>query len=307
MSRLIGIVVIIVNMESMFGDTYNGGNGFSHGNVFNMMCVQDHKYGMYIREAQALSINGYYSENVVCAAKLGDYSGGYMARSIVFSGGEFGGPYNTNPWFSERFAVLELDYAIGCSFVGMDFSGAYNCANLAPLTITGDGSNAMGIAIVNPDGTICDAVVIRKGWGYTSASVSIGGSGSAGAITATAAGNIITDLTVTNPGSGYLDTERCPVPVRYNRTFRCSIISPLFNDGVGGDSCPMFPWIVRSSGADQSNGITMLDDNSLFNQVGVSCEFRKTRSYGHYHAVVEYESDGTQVINVIVPPVYPTP
>lgn len=286
---------------------YNGGSGFSHGNVANMICVQNSKYGIYIREAQGWSINGYYSENIVCAVRLGDYSGGYMARSIHFSGGEFGGPYNTNSYISDRVASLDLDYAVGCSFSSNDFSGAYNCGNVAPLTINGDGSNAYGIAIVNPNGTINSAFVIRKGWGYTSATVSIGGAGASGAITATVAGSMVTELTVTNPGSGYALDERCFVPVRYNRTFRCSIISPLFNDGIGGDLCPMYPWIVRDSGADQSNGITLLDDNSWIDQMGVSCEFRKTRDYSHYHAVIEYEGDGTQVVNIHTPPVYPTP
>jgi hypothetical protein len=286
--------------------TYNGGNGVAHGSTFSMICVQSTKYGIYVKAGQAHTFSGVYMESIVHPVRLGDYSAGLLARGISISG-DFGGPYASHPDYAEREAVINFDYATGCTISGGEATGAYNCAAAAPLTFSGGGgSGASGIARVTANGAIHSVMLLTAGGGYSSApTVTVGGAGSGGAVTATVSNGAVTGLSLDSPGSGYVPTY-CPVLVKYNRSFRNEVGCLMFNSGLGEFS-PMYPFVVRDAAAPTNCGVTLLHDVSLraSASAAASAEVRKTAGFGHTHAVIESASDGSRVAQVYTPPAYP--
>jgi hypothetical protein len=285
--------------------TYNGGSGVSHGSSWTMVCLQDGQYGIYIGSYQGASFNGVYMENVVHPLRLGVAST-KLARGIAFNGGDFGGPYNTHPNYASREAVIWLDYAIGCSIDGVDLSGAYNCGNAAPITFSGGGgSGAFAIARVTAAGVVQSVEVVCGGTGYTSdPTAAVGGAGSSASLTVTRSGTSVSTIAVAAGGSGYVPVV-CPVAVTYNKAFKCSINSVMFNSSFG-DTSPLYPWVVRRSGADSGAGVMLLNDASWLNSAnGNAATLMKTRSNNYTHALIEYDNTGALQSYVYTPPQYP--
>jgi hypothetical protein len=284
---------------------YNGGSGVSHGSSWTMVCLQDGQYGIYIGSYQGASFNGVYMENVVHPLRLGVAST-KLARGIAFNGGDFGGPYNTHPNYASREAVIWLDYAIGCSIDGVDLSGAYNCGNAAPITFSGGGgSGAFAIARVTAAGVVQSVEVVCGGTGYTSdPTAAVGGAGSSASLTVTRSGTSVSTIAVAAGGSGYVPVV-CPVAVTYNKAFKCSINSVMFNSSFG-DTSPLYPWVVRRSGADSGAGVMLLNDASWLNSAnGNAATLMKTRSNNYTHALIEYDNTGALQSYVYTPPQYP--
>jgi hypothetical protein len=285
--------------------TYNGGTGVSHGSSWTMMCLQDGQYGIYIASYQGGSFNGIYMENVVFPLRLGVAST-KLARGISFNGGDFGGPYNTHPNYASREAVIWFDYAIGCSIKGVDLSGAYNCGNAAPITFSGGGgSGAFAIARVTAAGVVQSVEVICGGTGYTSdPTAAVGGSGSSASLTVTRVGNSVSTIAVAAGGSGYV-AGSCPVAITYSRAIKCSVDSVMFNSSFG-DFSPLYPWVVRRSGANSGAGVMLVNDTSWKNSAnGNSANLVKTRSFNYTHALIEYDNTGATQTSVYSPPQYP--
>jgi hypothetical protein len=284
---------------------YNGGSGVSHGSTWTMLCVQSGLYGIYVGSYQGGTVNGVYSEDVVFPLRLGVAST-KLARGMRFNGGDFGGPYNTHPSYSSREAVLWFDYAVGCSVDGIDLSGAYNCGNAAPITFSGGGgSGAFAIARVTAAGVVQSVEVLCGGTGYTSdPTASVGGSGSGAVLTVTRVGNSVSTIAVSTAGSGYI-ASNCPVAVTYNRAFKCSVGSAMFNSSFG-DSSPLYPWFVRRSGANSGAGITLQNDTSWRNSAnGNAAMMLKTRSNNYTHVLLEWDNLGAAQNYVYTPPQYP--
>ena len=82
------------------------------------------------------------------------------------------------------------------------------------VTITGDGSGAEAVAFVDGTGSVTAVTVINSGSGYTNATVSIDDirdgtpTGSGATATATITNNVISAITVTNGGTGYVQQPK---------------------------------------------------------------------------------------------------
>jgi hypothetical protein len=223
-----------------------------------------------------------------------------------FNGGDFGGPYNTHPDYASREAVLWFDYAVGCSIDGIDLSGAFNCGAAAPITFSGGGgSGAFAIARVTAAGVVHSVEVVCGGTGYTSdPTASVGGAGAGAVLTVTRSGTTVGSIAVTSGGSGYI-AGFCPVAVTYNRAFKCSVGSAMFNSSFG-DQSPLYPWIVRRTGANSGSGITLQNDTSWRNSAnGNAAMLMKTRSFNFTHALLEYDNTGAAQNSIYTPPQYP--
>jgi hypothetical protein len=105
-------------------------------------------------------------------------------------------------------------------------------------------------------------------------------------------------------GSGYVP-QNCPVAVTYNGAYKCSINSVMFNSSFGLTS-PLYPWVVRRSGAATSAGVMLTNDSSWRNNSnGNAANLMKTRSFGYTHALIEYDNTGALQSYVYTPPQYP--
>ena len=285
--------------------TYNGGSGVSHGSTWTMVCAQSGLYGIYVGSYQGGTINGVYTEDVVYPLRLGAAPTN-LARGMRINGGDFGGPYNTHPDYASREAVLWFDYAVGCSIDGIDLSGAFNCGAAAPITFSGGGgSGAVAIARVSAAGVVHSVEVVCGGTGYTSdPSALVGGSGIGAVLTVTRSGTSVSTIAVSSGGSGYV-AAGCPVAITYNRAIKCTVGSAMFNSSLG-DASPLYPWIVRKSGASSGAGITLTSDTSFRNASnGNAATLYKTQSFNYTHALLEWTNTGTQQAYVYAPPQYP--
>jgi hypothetical protein len=285
--------------------TYNGGSGVSHGSSWAMVCLQGGLYGIYVGAYQAASFSGVYMENVIHPLRLG-VATTKLARAISINGGDFGGPSSTHPSYASREAVIWLDYAVGCSIDGVDLSGAFNCGATAPITFSGGGgSGAVAIARVTAAGVVHSVEVVCGGTGYTSdPTATVGGAGSSASLTVTRSGTTVGSIAVAAGGSGYVP-QNCPVAVTYNGAYKCSINSVMFNSSFGLTS-PLYPWVVRRSGAATSAGVMLTNDSSWRNNSnGNAANLMKTRSFGYTHALIEYDNTGALQSYVYTPPQYP--
>lgn len=216
-----------------------------------------------------------------------------------------GGPNAGNANYANRAAVIELDYCAGGTIDGVNLSGAYNCGTAAPLSFSGGGgAGAFAQARVNVDGTIHSVEVLCGGSAYaTPPTVIIGGSGSSAVLTASVGSGLVTSIAVTNPGTGYVPAN-CPVAIRYHTARRVSIGAIFFNSGFA-DTSPLYPWIVRKTGANSGSGVQVKNDCSFKTAAqGNTAFLAKTKAYGFTHALVEYDSAGAQVAYVYTPPLY---
>ena len=285
--------------------SYNGGNGVSHGSNWSMICVQSGLYGIYVGSYQGGTVNGVYSEDVVHPLRLG-VATTKLARGMSFNGGDFGGPYNTHPDYASREATLWFDYAVGCTVNGIDLSGSFNCGDAAPITFSGGGgSGAWAIARVTAAGVVHSVEVITPGTGYTSdPTATVGGAGTGAVLAVTRSGTTVGSIAVTNGGSGYI-ADKCPVAITYNRAFKCAVNGAMFNSSLG-DSSPLYPWIVRRSGANSGSGVALLSDTSWRNSAnGNAAMLMKTRSTNFTHVLVEYDNTGAAQNLIYSPPQYP--
>ena len=147
--------------------------------------------------------------------------------------------------------------------------------------------------------------VVCGGTGYTTdPTASVGGSGVGASLTVTRVGNSVSTIAVAAGGSGYAP-GKCPVAVTYNRAFKCSVNSAMFNSSFG-DSSPLYPWVVRCSGANSGAGVMLLNDTSWRNSAdGNAATLMKTRSNNYTHALIEYDNLGAAQTYVYTPPQYP--
>lgn len=284
-----------------------GGGASAHGNHFSMITAQGGLYGLYVRAHSDAVFNGVYTENVVKPLVFGERSASALAVGIAVHGASLGGPYVSHPQRASRLAAIEVDYAAGVWVAGVNFSGAYGAGSYAPVSFSGGGgTGAEAVARVTVDGAVHSIEVIRFGSGYTEApTVTIGGAGSGATATATLADDKVTSVAVNDAGTGYIPTT-LPVAIRYNRCGRVSISGGYFNDGEAGLVRPLYPWVVRATGADSAAGIRLLDDTSRLNSGdGNSADLVKTRGLNYRHALVESDATGERVIRLYTPPQFP--
>jgi hypothetical protein len=286
----------------------------SHGSSFSNITLQGGTIGLWVRSYQGANFDGVYEENTGLAVRLGDESAtAALARAITIRNLNTTGAAGSNPGWATRGPLIDFDRAAGCSIISPDFGGAYGMALAAPVTITGTGgSGAKAIARVASQAgvwVVHSVEMLYGGSGYSTASVSFGGSGSSATATATLTGGVVTAISVTNGGSGYAPLQM-PVVARYHTSYRNVIISPYLNSVSGGVAYanPVWPWVVRKSGAPSDAGIQILGDVSwraAGDAFSPTAELRRAGGYGYMHYVIETDASGLQGSSIYVPPEYP--
>jgi hypothetical protein len=284
--------------------SYDSGSGISHGSTWSQMTMQSGTYGIYVRNYQGGAFNGVYTEDVVYALRLGDKAENRIARGMCFTGGDYAHPQSSHPNYADREAVIWLDYALGCRIGGVELGGCLNCGNAAPVTITGDGTGATALARVTAAGVVHSVEVACPGSGYSTATATVGGSGSGATLSVTLDTGAVASIAVSDGGTGYTPA-RCPVAITYHTAYKCVIDGVFLNSGQG-DNSSLYPWVVRRSGANVASGVVVVGDSSRrFNSNGNACDVRKTQNYGYKHAVIEWSEAGALVSYVYTPPQYP--
>lgn len=86
----------------------------------------------------------------------------------------------------------------GTAFIGGDFMSSMSSRLIMDNIIGGDGNNTVSFG---------DVLIVNGGTGYTSPTLDfVGGGGSGAAATVTLTAGVITGVTITNPGNGYVTT-----------------------------------------------------------------------------------------------------
>lgn len=287
-------------------DTSIGGSYTAHGNAFQMLTAQGGVIGLYVRSHDNSTFSGLYVENVVRPIVLGDYASGGLAQNISIVGGSIGGPANRHPNKAQSVAVVELDNVNSAAITGVAFTGAHDTGKAAPVTIGGGGGRgAFAIARVRIDGTVHSVEVLRGGSGYTSVpTVTFGGAGSGATATATVTDGIVTAIALSAPGSGYVSADN-PVAIRYNRAKRV-VVSGWYFNALGTAISPLYPWVVRTSDADPSSSVRLVEDSVwAVSNTGGSADLMKATGLAYRHYLVYVSDTGKCVTREYIPPAFP--
>lgn len=311
------------------------GSGFSLSNSFSNLTAQGGRYGMWIKSWRCSVINGFYTENVTCPIRFG--SKDEIPEKIAFNtsirGGILGGPVLTGgsaqPDANKREALIWFDNAVGCTIENCDLGGSFLNGDIARVTVSAPptGSDtALVVARVNIDGTVNGTVgtgqgliILNGGSGYVTAptlTFSTGGGVLAGGppvvqatATATLTGGVVTGVTLTSAGSGYIPNN-VPILATYRTSTRNSIRDSFSNmsqqSALGGNlNSPNYPFLARRPSADSNSGVMFINDMSQRQEfTGAACNVQKTGGFGFTHVVTEYSSAGALVASTFVPPEY---
>lgn len=276
------------NVNVLLDGGLDGGIGASHGSNFQNITVQGGDIGLFVKQYQGASFDTVYEENTVLPVKLGDHTLPQLARSITIRNLNTEGPLSSHPDFASRGAVVFFSYAVGCRIETADLGAAYNLVNSVPVTITGTGSDARAAAIVNHAGVIVGVQVVHPGFGYTSATVSFGGSGVGATATVSLLAGAVTAINLTSGGSGYAPADGCIATYQYHTAYKCVVDAPYFPTATGLFN-PTWPWLVRASGAVSNAAVCIRNDTSGSGAAGTA-ELVKNESFSWTHALITYGS-----------------
>lgn len=234
----------------------------SHGNHFAMLTAQGGTVGFYVRAFRDSTFDGLYTENVVHPLVLGERRAGVSATGITILGASLGGPISKQPGYTDRLAVIDIDFANGVTIAGANFTGAHGAASVANVSLpSSTGKGAAAVARVNADGSIHSIAVLAGGAGYQSApDVHISGNGHGAEATAVLLGGSVASIAVTTKGQGYVP-RAIPMAVRFNRASRVTFLSPHFDPGEG-KQVPLRYFMGRAEHAWSPSEICVVGDLS---------------------------------------------
>lgn len=287
-------------------------NGTGHGNTFNTPTAQGGRFGFYVRTSGGFGgivVNSLYVENCAKPIVLGEAGSAKttQARGIVFNGAMLGGPVAEHANYLDCVAAIELNSCRGVKFNGTLFLGlSKNAGGFPTVTITGDGSGAYAIPIVKPTGEINSICVLTPGTGYTSATAEISGGGGSGAtLTVTIATGGIGAINVTAGGAGYKRTQT-PVAAVFDSAWDVEFSASAVFGTALGSNIPLYPFLVKKTGASQFASTISIDDVSLRRvSYGASAKVMKMGVAGADFAIQEFGVAGAQTISVYLAPNYP--
>lgn len=285
-----------------------GGASLPHGNHFSMLTAQGGDIGLLVAFHSDSTFTGLYTENIGRSIVMGKPDGTAIATTISFVGGSLGPIYASHRLYGKQETMVDLVSVAGISFSGVRFDGAFNAGAFAPVVISGDGTGAEGVARVTPGGAVHSLELLGFGSGYTFATVAFGGVGTGATATATVAAGEVTALNLTAGGSGYSPGPYFPTAIRYKSAFRVTV-SGFYHSAQGssGLTHPLYPWIVRSAGADPAAGVMVIGDStSQISGFGNTANLAKARGWGYQHFLTETASDGSDRVTQYIPPEYAT-
>jgi hypothetical protein len=290
--------------------TDNGGANPSGGSSLKMLTAQGTQHGLYVRQAEGLSVHGLYQEQVAIPITFGDAANSKVARACSVSGVAVYPVTNSHSSYASRRAVVDFNLAYGCEVSSIDMQCSAGIGAVAPLTITGTGTGAIAIARLNVAGTIHSVQVLSGGTGYTGTpTCSAGGSGSGATFSVSVSGGAISGISVTNAGTGYFPVDLIPTLVSHRQSSRCKVSGISFWPNITGGGpawySPAYPWLVRHTSATDYSGVEIPDDKSwLLDAYGGSTASLRKSSNSLVHNILEYNGSGTATVTAYTPPVY---
>jgi len=280
-----------------------GGSSRSHGNVFDMITAQGGDIGLYVGAHSNSAITGLYTENVGQSIRLGNRRLGARSEAISIRGGSLGSTYASHRMYGKQEAIIEVDNAAGVSLEGLGFPGAYGAAAWAPVRIVGDGSGARAVSRVTPGGQVHSIEVLSQGKGYSHAAATVGGKGEGALANPVIQNGTIVGINVGAAGRNYSPGGYSPVVLRYSFAVRVRLTGFYFSDGfVHGIGSPMYPWVVRSTEADPSSGVSV-EEFEVWGGSTRALSVVKGRT-AYEHVLQGYESQDSGNARYL-PPVYP--
>jgi len=281
----------------MQNDVITGG---SSGNTFNTLVAQGANTGIYVGGGfGGNTLNSPYTENVVFPLVFGNFANGKLSIANKVNAPVLLGPYTNATNYSSRVALIDFNYSDGNVVDAPILSGSFGVNALAPLTFTGGGctTSPVGIARVSPSGALNSALLLDAGVGCTSnPSVSVGGGGG----TVTASG-FPSSPTLSASGGGGAATAL--MPIIYTSASRSVVNAPVFSFDN-----PVWPWVVRSSTAVSTAGVTITND---IGPAPYESGYLPTAtllvgsSYAYQHYLEYINNGGTAVTRIYIPPSYP--
>lgn len=285
-------------------------NASATGSVFNGVTVQGGTVGLQILNGGlGNTFTKLYSENTPLPLQLGDSTvAGRRALGFTFDSPFLQGANSSHPQFSTRATAID---AQNCYGVTINSPVPYGLISDFPTILSfsgGGGTGAAGVVRINAAGTIHSAAVTCGGSGYGSApTVTITATNGTGAvITATVSGGVVTGLTVSNAGTGYL-APNTPTALRVTNAYGLTINAAhqaLSNSTL---LTPLWPYIVRTSGADPLSSVAIFNDRSTFVAGaigGLNMVKSESLATDFLHYLVRSGADASAVSNTYVLPVY---
>ncbi|MGH1360979.1 MAG: hypothetical protein ACRBC3_19645 [Burkholderiaceae bacterium] len=290
---------------------------FGKGNSFTMMTVQGGTVGLEVREMSGSSFNGFYSENVGTAIKLGDEATSKLASGLHFSSVLLYGRATQVSGETLR-AAINAELCEFCTFDTPYFQ-AISASFTVYVADTGTERPA-AVAVLKDDGlgsgfSVSSVEVLCPGAGLPSApAVTVSASGGSGfAATASESGGAVTSVSVDTAGSGYTSHGN-PIAVEYKNARGLRFINPRVRSGTPvhtGDNVwmdfPLYPFVMRSPGANNKSYVTIEDDRSMHDSASFPTTLTMRKKAGDTpDHILEYRdaSGALQTITRTVP-VYP--
>jgi len=204
--------------------TFSGTSGMNITQWYNTEClILDSNYGYFTWDGNNTVAVG--AVGVIAITNPG--SGYNTAPSVVISGPDQAGGVQANATTS----LVSGGNTVGSIVLVNGGSGYTNSANLTVTLSGGGGNGATAIAGIATfaTGTV-QVAVIDGGSGYTGNTTPVtitGGGGTGAAGTAIISGNTITQVVMTNPGTGYTNSANIVATVTGN-----AVLKPIINNNL---------------------------------------------------------------------------
>ena len=218
--------------------TFSGSEGMNSSQWYNTEClILDPNYGYFTWDGNNTVTVG--SVGVIAITNAG--TGYNTAPTVVISGPDQTGGVQANATAS----LVSGGNTVGSIVLVNGGSGYTNTANLTVTLSGGGGNGATAIAGISTfaQGTV-QVNVVDGGAGYSGNTTPItitGGGGTGAAGTAVISGNTITQVIMTNPGTGYTNSANIVATVTGNATLQAIVNT---NENVGISSFSGRVWIA---------------------------------------------------------------
>lgn len=274
--------------------------------VFNLT-PQGGIVGLWAKATQTGLVQSLYTENVLCAVRLGSASEGKSANSLIFLTPLLDGATNNDARGAVR-ALVEVERARQVTLDTPSFSGLNYGSK---VTFGGGGTEqAYGVPIINDAGAVVAVEVIRGGTGYGSAPTLTISDGTGFTGTVNMSGGTVASVTVTAGGSGYIPPKGlCAVWLSAATSNRCdglhirNPIVPMAGSDLPANADrrgPIWPFILRGGSGTTTQGELTVEGTYHFDADGdiyrpLQCRLVKQAGANYLHDLI-HMSGATPVV-----------